>query len=276
MDNENYEIIDGIKCYSPEHAIENKNFQTEGFDILYKVEENNFWFRSRNNIITHLFKKHLGTDKIKDILEIGCGTGFVLKGLSQFKNYNLTGGEIYLEGLKFARKRLNDVDFIQLDASKMPFTDKYDAVGAFDVLEHIDDDELVIENVFKSLKDGGKFFLSVPQYMFMWSLADEIAYHKRRYSKKELLKKVSNAGFEIEYVGSFVTILFPLMYVSRMMQKSTNDKDKIEVTDYHEFEISDSVNKIFEKFMKIDEMFIKSGISLPFGGSLILVAGKKK
>ena len=62
------------------------------------------------------------------------------------------------------------VEFIQLDATKMTFHEHYDYIGAFDVLEHIIEDEKVIQNVNNSLKICRKFLLIVPQYMFMWSI----------------------------------------------------------------------------------------------------------
>lgn len=274
MNEANYKIIDGLKCYNPELAVKNNNFQKEGFELLHKIEENNFWFKSRNRIISRLFEKYLGTKEKKDVMEIGCGTGFVLKGLSKFENYKLTGAEIHLEGLKFAKKRLSDVEFIQLDATNLPFENDFDAIGIFDVIEHIDEDELVLKNIFKALRSNGKIFITVPQHQFMWSRADDIAFHKRRYSKKELTDKVRKQGFKIEYVGSFVTSLFPVMFLSRMLQRSKINEDNTDINKYHEFRISPVVNKIFEKFMKIDEIFINSGSSLPFGGSLILVASK--
>lgn len=273
MDSVKFEIIDGIKCYSPDLAIENNGFQSEGFDFLFDVESNNFWFKSRNRVITHLFEKHLGTGQ-KSILEIGCGTGFVLSALSGFKNYCLTGAEIYIKGLKYAQRRLKGVEFVQLDATRLPLESQYDAIGAFDVLEHIKEDELVMKNVFKALKNGGKFFVSVPQYWFMWSVVDDISCHKRRYSRKELTKKIKSSGFTIEYAGSFATALFPIMYISRLFQKLKGKERKVSSGNHNELELNPIINKIFGAFTKIDEVFIKKGISLPFGGSLILVARK--
>ena len=162
-------IIDGIKCYAPELAYSNNDYNENDFKKLFEIEEHNFWFRSRNRVIQLLFKKyseHLsGT-----FLEIGCGTGFVLKGLCKFPNLELSGAEIYLEGLKFAKQRLPEVEFLQLDATSIPFREQYDYIGAFDVLEHIIEDEKVIQNVNNSLKICRKFLLIVPQYMFMWSI----------------------------------------------------------------------------------------------------------
>lgn len=273
---ENYKLINGIKCYAPELANENSEYPKDVFKILFKAESTNFWFTSRNKIIQHLFKKYLGTNN-KKVLEIGCGTGYVLKGLQDsFSNYELVGSEIHLEGIKFAKERLPNVDFIQLDATNMPFENLYDAVGAFDVLEHIDQDVKVIQQVKKALKKGGLFFISVPQHQWMWSINDDIAFHKRRYRRKELEEKLTNNGFEIVYISSFVFVLFPFMYFSRLFKpKKCNEiTDKIIVKEMNELQLDPLLNSVFSFFMRIDSFLIKQRISLPFGGSLISVAKK--
>jgi SAM-dependent methyltransferase len=274
---EKYKLINGIKCYNPDVALENSDYPAESFKLLFEIEDENFWFVNRNHIIKHLFKKHLGEESNK-VLEIGCGTGYVLKGLyDRFKKYDLYGSEIHLEGIQFAQNRLPNIEFIQLDATHMPFENEFDAIGAFDVLEHIEEDVKVIQEVHNSLKKGGFFIISVPQHQWMWSINDDIAYHKRRYSRKELKNKLINEGFEIVYISSFVFILFPFMYISRFF------KQKIELTEItnetilkemNELKLNPLVNSIFGLFMKADVFLIKMGISLPFGGSLIAVAKK--
>jgi SAM-dependent methyltransferase len=270
----NFTTIDGIQCYAPELAKENDGFHAEGFDDLYRAESKSFWFRSRNNVIKTLVKKHINNNNSMQFLEIGCGNAFVLSGLSaEFPKYQMWGAEIYLEGLKYAQKRLPNAKFVQLDATKIPFESEFEAIGSFDVLEHIDQDELVMKNIHKALKPGGHFFISVPQYMWMWSIADDYACHKRRYSKKELRTKLETAGFEIEYIGSFVFALFPAMAISRILNKKQKNEDM--KAQGMEIFIHPTINAIFTAFMKIDEILIKAGISLPFGGSLIAVAKRK-
>lgn len=272
-----FEIINDIKCYSPKLAFSNDGFYADSFELMYELESKNFWYISRNKIVQHLFAKYLGPETNSSVLEIGCGTGYVIQGLSRFKNYKLAGAEIYLEGLKFAKKRLPDVEFMQMDASDMPFVEEYDAIGAFDVLEHIENDELVMSNIYKSLKKGGCFFVTVPQYMFMWSDTDEIDCHKRRYSKKEILTKLNKCGFKVNYCTSFVFTLFPFMLISRFIKQDVKRRKKtLTVKEgYSELAMSPVLNYIFLKLMLIDEWLIKMGISLPYGGSLVLVAKKQ-
>ncbi len=267
-----FEIINGFKCYSPKLAIANNGFSADSFSFLRQVEENNFWFKVRNRILIGLIKKYSGQSGNKKLLEIGCGTGYVLSGLSASTDFDLFGSDIHVEGLKYAKQRVPSAEFIQMDATAMPFNNEFNAIGAFDVLEHISEDELALKNIHSSLCQEGVLYISVPQYMFMWSSLDEISFHKRRYSKTELIQKVSDAGFEIEYCGSFVFGLFPAMVISRfLMQK------KQEVTSGNEeFKINKFLNAALESVLTVDEFLIKLGIRLPFGGSLICVAKKSK
>jgi SAM-dependent methyltransferase len=268
------QLIDGIKCYAAESAMSNKNYNKLFFKRLFDLEERNFWFQSRNVVLQTLVDKYFGDEKDGKFLEIGCGTGYVLKGLEKFKKLELIGAEIYLEGLIFAKERLPGTEFVQLDAARLPFNNEFDCIGAFDVLEHIEKDDEVMKSVYVSLKKNGLFFISVPQYMFMWSNSDVIAYHKRRYSKSELRTKLNNAGFKIEFDSSFVFVLFPLMYVSRLLRKNTTVKNDEDDLSLNELRVNPFINFILRSLMRIDEFLIKLGVKLPFGGSLIVVARK--
>jgi len=238
------------------------------------MEERNFWFRSRNRLIHHLFEKYIGSVGNTRYLEIGCGTGYVMKGLSDFENLTMTGAEVLLEGLKFAKRRLPLVEFVQLDAAQMPFSEEFEAIGAFDVLEHIDDDITVMENVWRALKPRGLFFLTVPQHMFLWSHLDDFACHKRRYSRKQLTERLTASGFRIEFWSSFVFALFPLLVASRLTKKKKMVGHSESEVAANEFKLPGIVNSTFEFLMRFDELLIQNGISLPFGGSLVVVARK--
>lgn len=267
-------IIDNFKCYAPELAYGNDGFPPDMFDLLAELEENNFWFKARNKIIRHLYQKYLGKNNAKKVLEIGCGNGYVLRGLQDL-GYQLTGSEIYLDGLKNVRKRLNEnVELIQLNALNMPFENHFDAIGAFDVIEHIEDDIKVMQETHKSLKKDGYFFITVPQYQCMWSYLDDYAKHKRRYTQKELKTKLKSCGFEIQFCSSFVTTLFPFVFLSRLMKKR-KPIDRILIDDViNEFMIPKIINYSFYKMMLIDFFFIKIGVSLPFGNSIVVVSKK--
>lgn len=259
--------IEGFKCYAPLFLEDTTHFPRENYEALYSLEKEHFWFESRNRIINYFIRKHLDTGKACTVLEVGCGTGFVLESIAAtYPYFTLEGTEIYLEGLKFASRRLPFINFFQSDARVLPFVDKYDAVCAFDVIEHIEEDLETLKSIHKSLKPGGYIFLTVPQHMWLWSKQDEFACHKRRYIRKQLKNKLSQAGFMLHSITSFVFTLLPLMLLSRLKNSDPSEMN--------EFKISKPLNTFLSFGMKFDELLIKNNISLPLGGSLLAVAQK--
>jgi SAM-dependent methyltransferase len=261
-------LVDGIPCYAPAMAVVNDGFPPERFSRLYQAECRNFWYRSRARIIKRLVLARLSGEA--EFLEIGCGTGSVLEFISQGTHLHLAGGEAYLEGLKLAKARLPQAEFIQLDARELPFKDRFDGIGLFDVLEHLDDDELVLRNTFKALKPGGFIFATAPQHPFLWSANDDVAYHRRRYARGELGDKLRRAGFDVDVETSFVTALFPVMAITRYLKHRPPEGDPYEAV-LRELELPPTLNSILEAIMRVDEALISCGLSLPFGGSIVLV-----
>lgn len=263
-------LIDGFESFSPELACSNSGFKPEYFADLSRLEAGNFWFRARNRLIIWALKKYaIG---LKSFMEVGCGTGFVLSEIANtFPQLSLTGSEIFTAGLSFAKKRLPHAKLIQMDARKIPFAEEFDAVGAFDMLEHIDEDEVVLLQLWRALKPGGVLILTVPQHQWLWSQRDEYACHVRRYRTVDLICKLEHAGFKILRATSFVSLLLPAMLFSRMKHKTVKEYDPLE-----EFFIPRWLNMIFYWLMTLEKLMIQIGISLPAGGSLLVVAQKCK
>jgi len=120
-------------------------------------------------------------------------------------------------------------------------------------------------------------FITVPQYPWLWSEIDEIDRHKRRYTKSEIIKKVQNAGFTIQYVNYFAFAVFPLTLISRLGRKRKIADIKInnDTVNYPEIQIPSLLNKFLRGIMRIDELLYLMNIKLPFGSSILLVASKK-
>ncbi len=267
-----YTEIDGIRCYAPSVALSYTDYPSGGFDVTADVEARSFWCRTRNRVLTRVFRRFTDRSRPLDVLEIGCGIGGVIGALRQVGNLRLTGSEIYIQGLKYARKKMPDVDFIQLDATDIPFRDAFDVVGAFDVLEHIDHDELVMGQVRDALRPNGLFVVTVPQYQWMWSTLDELVHHKRRYSRAEMTGKLQRAGFEVIYATSFVTTLFPFMWLSRLRDRGKAPSADATADFSDRVSLPGPINLIFDWIMRIDEAALALGATLPFGGSLLVVA----
>jgi SAM-dependent methyltransferase len=269
-----YTIVDGIKCYSLKEANRYVDYPDDGFDLTDKLEETSFWVRSRSRLLKKIIDKYSSQSKKTRFLEIGCGTGTFIREILTNGKLTITGSEIYLKGLLSAKKKLPDVEFIQFDARYDRLPESFDIIGAFDVLEHIDNDTTALSNIHKMLNEKGYFILTVPQYMFLWSRLDEIIKHKRRYSRRELLSKLEKQGFTICFCSSFLFVLFPLMLISRLRDRGQNTVESEKMEFESKVSFPKALNWIFDKFMRIDEFLIEKGVSLPFGGSLLAIAKK--
>ena len=101
------------------------------------------------------------------------------------------------------------------------------ACCAFDVLEHIEDDNAILKTLRDALKPGGFLFVTVPADKRLWSAMDIYAEHKRRYSYKELREKIEGNGFKVIKMSYFMTFLYPLILLSRKLsvQEVTMSED---------------------------------------------------
>jgi SAM-dependent methyltransferase len=264
------ENIDNFLAYAPQLSRTGGGFKNSYFSDLEKLEAANFWFRYRNQLILWTLKKYCGS--FNSFLEIGCGTGYVLSAVAKaFPNAMTYGSEIFIEGLKHAATRLTTANLMQMDARNIPFSEEFEVIGAFDVLEHIHEDELVLSQIYSALKPEGYLILTVPQHPWLWSAMDEYAFHVRRYNARDLQQKIEASGFKVLRTTSFVTTLLPAMILSRFSKKKTS-YNQIDVTT--EFKISPLINNLFLNILQFELKCIKKGWNLPLGGSRLVIARK--
>ena len=206
------------------------------------------------------------------MLDVGCGTGFVLAGLREaLPDLRLTGGEPSADRLALARRRLPHVELIELDVLDPPRR-AFDVVGAFDVLEHIADDVRALTGLFNATAPGGGLILLVPQHAWLWSRADVYARHMRRYARCELVSKLERTGFRVTLATSFVSALLPAMLAVRMFPRGGASSYDLE----SELVPPVPLNTLFEKILDGERRLIERGVSLPVGGSLLVVARRER
>jgi hypothetical protein len=142
-------------------------------------------------------------------------------------------------------------------------------VGAFDVIEHVAEDGEVLREMYAACRPGGGIVLTVPQHEWLWSRRDERAGHRRRYRRAALLAKLAEAGFVRPWATSFVTLLLPLMALSRLRQTSTRGLEES-----GELEPGRLANGLLGAAMALERSLIAAGVRLPAGGSLLAIARK--
>ena len=251
----------GVPCYAPALAHESPGFRSEHFAKLAALEGKNFWFRARNELIVQVLRKYF--PNAQNMLEIGCGTGYVLRGITRaLPDLQASGSEIFLEGLGFASRRLPTADLFQMDAREIPYDNE------FDVIEHIEEDERVLREIRRALKPRGGVAITVPQHPWLWSKQDENACHVRRYRCSDLHGKLKAAGLSIVFSSSFVSLLLPLLAVSRMRKRNASRAREINT----ELNPGALVNNILYHVLRLELFLIRVGIRFPLGGTRLVVA----
>lgn len=256
-----------IPMFAPELANTISGFDPKAFDLLAALEPKHFWFIPRNQLIVGLANKYF--PKARRFMEVGCGTGFVLRAIAGSRNWErLVGSELHPAGLDYARKRLPfEVEFVQMDARHIPAAGAFDLTGAFDVIEHIADDEAVLRNLRAATQTGGGTIVTVPQHPWLWSGADEAAHHVRRYRRGELESKFRRNGFDVLFSSSYTALLLPFMAVSRLMTGREDQDDALS----HEFWLNRRLNTIFTIVLCAEIRITLAGFRWPMGGSRIVV-----
>lgn len=262
--------VGGFPAYAPVMAEGGGGFKSAYFERLAALEAGNFWFRGRNRIIVWALRRYAAG--FSSMLEVGCGTGFVLAGnVSAFPQARFVASEIFSAGLPFAAQRVPAAELLQMDARAIPYDSEFDVVGAFDVVEHIPEDAQVLRQMHQALKPGGTLVLTVPQHQWLWSVADEYAMHQRRYDARGLHALLRNAGFELTRSTSFLTLLLPAMGLSRLLGRSRT------VADFDaeaELRLPRWLNAAFDACLRLELAAMKLGLNWPWGGSRLVVARK--
>jgi 2-polyprenyl-3-methyl-5-hydroxy-6-metoxy-1,4-benzoquinol methylase len=139
------------------------------------------------------------------ILDIGCGDGAYDKKISG-SGATVQGIDIHEKRLAAARKYYQGgrTDYRYMDASVLEFPDaSFDKAMSLCVIEHLEDDELVMRNVARALKPGGLFVFSADSLSTPGITPEERARHRRKYAVNTFYTagivkgKLDRAGFDI-------------------------------------------------------------------------------
>lgn len=247
--------------------------QQDYYKEYYDLERNHWWFVAREKIISNHVKKlirdkHLPEKEIK-ILNVGCGPGRSSQYLSKFGK--VTSIEYDKECCEFASEKTG-LEIINGSITQLPFSDKsFDLVCAFDVIEHVEDDQLAVNEMKRVVKEDGVIFITVPAFMSLWSHHDVINHHFRRYKIKEIerLFEKQKEGNKI-FVSYFNFILFPPIYLIRQLSNLfiSDEKRPGSGSDFETFKPG-IMNTLLYNVMGFESKLLNSNFKLPFGVSIL-------
>jgi SAM-dependent methyltransferase len=194
------------------------------YEQMAELDQRHWWYRARREVLAALIRREVQPPANARVLEIGCGTGHNLAMLGEFGSVDAL--ELDDEARAVAEQRLGK------SVMRAPLPElagvperHYDLIGAFDVIEHIDDDQAALASIAGRLKPGGKLVVTVPAHQWMWSAHDVVNHHKRRYSKRALRALVQGSSLKLERSGYFNSLLFPLAVAERLSSKLRGKDD---------------------------------------------------
>ena len=259
-----------------ETAVRSGGYDPEHYRNLAAIEDRHFWFRARNAAIGALAAQVCaGFTPGYLALEVGCGTGNVLRRLEEVcQGGTVIGMDLFGQGFQFARQRAR-CPLVQADASRPPFACQFHLIGMFDVIEHVPDDVSLLGHAYRLLAPGGALLVTVPAHRSLWSYFDEASNHCRRYESKELRSRLGEAGFQVEFLSEYMCSVAPLVWLKRRIvghNRGGARRPADIVKD--ELKIYPLVNGALAVLLNQEARWLSLCRRLPFGASLIAIARK--
>lgn len=245
----------------------------------FLLEKTHWWFQARLHILSSQIKKRIvKSNKPLKILNVGVASGATTLMLEKFGE--VTSVEYDKECCLFLQNELN-IEVVNASLTELPFeNDTFDLVCAFDVVEHIENDKLAVQEIKRVLKPNGNYAITVPAYNFLWSKHDEINHHFRRYTTNSLKRIVDDAKLKTTYYTYFNFYFFlPILLVrgvSNLLQNVRENKIENNNTgsDFEKVNGSSLLNRILYKIFKSENFLLSKGVRFPFGVSMLFIGEK--
>lgn len=244
------------------------------FPTLARVEREHYWFAARREVVLDVLRDAVPDLAERALFDIGCGSGGLLAFLAH-SGVRVAGAcDVYPQSLALVRARVAAPLLLVDEGRFPPLGAGQTLVSLFDVLEHIDDDLGTLRHLLDVLALGGILVLTVPAHPFLFDEMDEIAHHRRRYSRRELGSKLREAGFVVRRLAHFMAPLVPLV-VLRWIRRALPWRASAAERRDAELGVIPVVNGVLRAVLRLERPLVRRGL-LPLGSSLIAVAERPR
>ncbi len=238
------------------------------YTTLDSVQERHWWYSARAKFLEGVLQRVWSEGVPSGTLyDLGCGVGANLPVLEKFGP--TVGVDMSEDAVTFCHER-GHANVVRADLDHLQGLEpgSGSVVVLADVIEHLDDERPCLTAAHRALAPNGALIVTVPAYKFLWSPADDLSHHKRRYTAASL-RRALEPLFTIEYVTYFNTLLFGLVLAGRAVEK---------VLDRHGDDMAQVPVEPWNSALRVvfgTEAHLIPRVRLPFGVSILCVARKR-
>ncbi len=247
------------------------SYPADGSQMCLEVEDESFWFKHRNDCLIEAVRRFPPAGPIFDV---GGGNGHVAAALIR-SGFETVLIEPSPQGSRAAktRRQIPQVICATLEEAKF-LPGSLGAVGMFDVLEHIEDDQGLLKRLSGILQPSGRLYISVPAYRLLWSDVDSAAGHHRRYSLRTLRRRLTQVGFEIDYMTYFFRLLPIPVLLLRTLPSLLGRRRQRTVERMKSAHLAERsfLKRLAQVVLAREMKRIRRGGRMRFGGSCLVVA----
>lgn len=190
------------------------HFEQEYFQSVYRNYHDQNPPR-KMNFYRGLLAKHAPARGNRRILDLGCAFGYLLGSMDA--GWRKFGMDLSFHALGEARQRVPEASLAQADCTRPPFDATFDAIVAFDVLEHLQEVNRTRDYVLRSLSADGVFVFVVPVYDGplgpVVHLLDKDPTHVHKQSRDWWLQWARESFDVIEWTGILRYLIRPGWYL---------------------------------------------------------------
>lgn len=242
---------------------------------LYReVGSDYFWLSGKRNLIWALLQTCPGKDRLEGpLLDLGCGPGYAFEELR--RHGPVFGLDFSAEALRTCRQRCTttavEAQLMRGRADQLPCLDNsLQLVVSLDLLEHLENDDAVLQECRRVLRHSGWLVLSVPAFPWLWGDHDTRFGHRRRYTVPALKEKLCRAGFKplkVTYVQAlFVVPLWFFRRVKQLLPKPVRPESDF-------MKVTPAINRWLKNLIVWEALCLRRW-NLPWGVSIVAICQK--
>lgn len=245
--------------------------EPQEYTRMFELEDRHWWFQGRIELIKRIMHRYAPATngRAPRMLDLGCGTGMFLE--RQGVGRLAFGLDFSLQALGYTRQRGVE-RLVCGDSQSLPFASNgFDIVTAFDLIEHVDRDQDLVNEVLRVLRPGGVFIATVPAHPFLWSGHDVALHHRRRYLWKQFNSLFDPGKWKRLRSTYCFTSIYPIAAAVRAARRLLPDRgDSKADTDTQ----SELLNRALIAWHRAEAAFI-SRFDSPMGLSILTVQEKR-